>query len=73
MDERQREFVLREQLNQIQKELGEDADGDAELAELREKIEAAGMPDEAREQVRKELKRLERMPEAGAEYSMLRT
>ncbi len=72
IDDRQREFMLREQMNQIRKELGEDGEGDVELSELREKIEAAGMPDEMREQALKELKRLERMPEAGAENSMLR-
>ncbi|CAN5309882.1 endopeptidase La [soil metagenome] len=73
MDERQREYLLREQLRTIQKELGEGDDRSAELEELREKIESAGMPQEAREQANKELKRLERMPEAAAEHSMVRT
>ncbi|HWM31548.1 MAG TPA: endopeptidase La, partial [Methyloceanibacter sp.] len=70
---RQREHILREQLRQIQKELGEGEDGQAEIAELRETIEKAGMPEEAEKQVRKELKRLERMPEASAEHGMIRT
>src|SRR5680860_185989 len=70
---RQREHILREQLRQIQKELGEGEDGQAEIAELRETIEKAGMPEEAEKQARKELKRLERMPEASAEYGMIRT
>ncbi|MGI8852715.1 MAG: endopeptidase La [Methyloceanibacter sp.] len=70
---RQREHILREQLRQIQKELGEGEDGQAEIVELRETIEKAGMPEEAEKQARKELKRLERMPEASAEHGMIRT
>jgi ATP-dependent Lon protease len=70
---RQREHILREQLRQIQKELGEGEDGKAEIAELREAIDKAGMPEEADKQARKELRRLERMPEASAEYGMVRT
>jgi ATP-dependent Lon protease len=63
---------LREQLRQIQKELGEGDEKSAEIAELRVAIEKAEMPKEAEEQARKELKRLERMPEAAAEYAMIR-
>jgi ATP-dependent Lon protease len=70
---RQREHILREQLRQIQKELGEGEDGQAEIAELREAIEKAAMPEEAEKQALKELKRLERMPEASAEHGMVRT
>ncbi len=73
MDERQREYVLREQLRQIQKELGEGEGAGQELAELREAVEQAGMPEETLAHAKKELKRLERMPEASAEYSMART
>lgn len=69
---RQREHILREQLRQIQKELGEGEDGQAEIAELREAIDGAGMSDEAETQAKKELKRLERMPEASAEHGMIR-
>ena len=69
---RQREHILREQLRQIQKELGEGEDGQAEIAELREAIEKAGMSEEAEKQALKELKRLERMPEASAEHGMIR-
>ncbi|HLE65660.1 MAG TPA: endopeptidase La [Burkholderiales bacterium] len=72
-DERQREHVLREQMRQIQKELGESEDTAAEIAELKKQIEAAGMPEETLKHARKELKRLERMQEGGGEYSMLRT
>jgi ATP-dependent Lon protease len=70
---RQREHILREQLRQIQKELGEDEEGKAEITELREAIDHAGMSEEAEKQARKELKRLERMPEASAEHGMVRS
>jgi len=73
MDERQREYVLREQMRQIQKELGEGEGTAAELAEIAKAIEAAGMPEEVEKHARKELKRLERMPDSSAEYSMART
>ena len=73
IDERQREIMLREQLKTIQKELGETDVSAAELADLKAALDAAGMPEDVREQVAKELKRLERMPQEGAEYSMLRT
>jgi ATP-dependent Lon protease len=70
---RQREHILREQLRQIQKELGEGEDGAAEMADLREAIAKAKMPEEAEKQALKELKRLERTPEASAEHSMIRS
>jgi ATP-dependent Lon protease len=74
IDDRQREFLLREQLKTIQKELGEGDDAKSqEIAELREKIEKAQMPDEVEAHAKKELSRLERMPEAAGEYSMART
>ena len=74
MDERQREYLLREQLKSIQKELGEGEDGNAaELAELKAAIDDAQMPEEVHKQASKELKRLERMSDASAEYSMIRT
>jgi ATP-dependent Lon protease len=73
LSSQQREHILREQLRQIQKELGEGDEKTAEIAELREAIEKAGMPKEAEEQAKKELKRLERMPDAAAEYGMIRT
>jgi ATP-dependent Lon protease len=70
---RQREHILREQLRQIQKELGEGEDSQAEIADLREAVDNAKMPEEAEKQALKELKRLERMPEASAEHGMIRT
>src|SRR5262245_11048962 len=73
MDERQREYVLREQMRQIQKELGEGEGGAAELADLAKAVETAGMPDEVAAHAKKELKRLERMPDSSTEYSMART
>jgi ATP-dependent Lon protease len=72
-DERQREHVLREQLRQIQKELGEGGDGAAEIEELKKAIETAGMPEDVHKHAVKELRRLERMGEGSAEGSMLRT
>jgi ATP-dependent Lon protease len=74
IDERQREFLLREQLKSIQKELGEGEMGNsAELEELRKAIAEAQMPQEVERQASKELKRLDRMSDASAEYSMVRT
>jgi ATP-dependent Lon protease len=72
IDERQREILLREQMKQIQKELGEDAGLSEEMKALAESIDKAGMPEEALEQAKQALKRLERMSDAGPEYSMLR-
>ncbi|MFA5913209.1 MAG: endopeptidase La [Burkholderiales bacterium] len=74
MDERQREYLLREQLKSIQKELGEGEEGNAaEIGELRKAIADAQMPDEVEKQASKELKRLERMSDGSAEYSQTRT
>ncbi|HEX6138717.1 MAG TPA: endopeptidase La, partial [Casimicrobiaceae bacterium] len=68
-----RKHLLREQMRQIQKELGEGDEGNAELAEFDKAIAEARMPEEVEKAARKELKRLERMPEAAGEYSMVRT
>lgn len=73
MEDRERKYLLREQLKAIQKELGEDGDNDQEIAQLDEAIAKAGMPEEIETQVRKELQRLRRMPSASSEYSMLHT
>jgi ATP-dependent Lon protease len=73
LSSQQREHILREQLRQIQKQLGESDEKSVEIEELRRQIEKAGMPNEAEEQARREIKRLERMPEAAAEYGMVRT
>ena len=74
LDDRQREFLLREQLKTIQKELGEGEDAKAqEIAELTKKITEAKMPSEIEEHAKREVSRLDRMPEASGEYSMART
>lgn len=69
----QRDYYLREQLRQIQKELGEGDDRTAELDELREKIAAVGMSEEARKEADRELDRLARMNPAAPEYNVTRT
>ncbi len=73
LGERQREAVLREQLHQLQKELGEGEGEGSELAELDKAVAAAHMPPEVEEQARKELNRLRRMSEASPEHGMVRT
>ena len=73
LGERQREAVLREQLHQLQKELGEDGGEEGDFAEIDSAITAAHMPQEVEEQARKELKRLRRMSEASPEHGMVRT
>ena len=72
LDKTQREYILREQMKAIQKELGDD-DGTSEVNELREKIEAAGMPDEVKEKALKEVGRLEKIPQASPEQGVIRT
>ncbi len=69
----QREYFLREQMKAIQKELGEGDDQARETEELREKIEAAGMPDDVKKEALRELDRLTKMPAAAAEYTVART
>jgi ATP-dependent Lon protease len=71
-DERQREAVLREQLATIQRQLGEDDGKAAEIEELTKAINEAGMPPDVDAQARKEVRRLERTPEAAGEYGMIR-
>ena len=73
LGERQREAVLREQLRQLQKELGEGDSESDELAELEGQIAQAGMPPPVEEHARKELQRLRRMNEASPEYGMVRS
>ncbi|MBS7538762.1 endopeptidase La [Ancylobacter lacus] len=73
LDERQREVLLREQMAAIQKQLGEDNGNSQEIADLEKAIADAGMPEDVEQMARKELGRLRRMPDAGAEYGMIRT
>ncbi len=69
----QRDYFLREQLKAIQKELGEGDDQTREIDELREKIEAAGLPEAVKKEAMRELDRLSKMPPAAAEYTVART
>jgi ATP-dependent Lon protease len=74
LDSRNREVLLREQMAAIQRQLGEADEGkSAEIAELEKAIAEARMPKEVDDQARKELRRLQRMPEAAGEYGMVRT
>ena len=69
----QREYLLREQMKAIQKELGEGDDGQAEIEDLRKKLEQSGMPAEAKKECEREMKRLQKMTPASAEYMVART
>ena len=69
----QRDFILREQMKQIQKELGESEPEQAEAALLRERLEKVDLPDEVRTEAERELKRLERLPSAAPDYHVIRT
>ena len=74
MEKGQREYFLRQQLKAIQAELGEADPEQAELAELKERLEALGeLPEEVRKAADRELQRLERLPQAAAEYGVIRT
>jgi ATP-dependent Lon protease len=73
LDDRQRKFLLREQLKTIQKELGEEDEHDEDIARLEALISRAGMPGEVEQHARKELARLKRMSDSQGESSMLRT
>lgn len=73
MEKVQREYFLREQLKAIKRELGEEDEQALELEEYRRKIEESGMPEEARKEALRELSRMEKMPTAAAEYSVIKT
>jgi ATP-dependent Lon protease len=73
IDKGQREYFLRQQLKAIQEELGEGDEQQAELSELRERIEKAGLPEEAQKAADRELSRLEKLPPVAAEYGVIRT
>ena len=69
----QREYLLREQLKAIQRELGEESEEQATINELRNKIDEAKLPEEALKEANRELSRLEKLPTASPEYSIIRT
>jgi ATP-dependent Lon protease len=73
MSKVQREYLLREQLKAIQRELGEESEEQATINELRRKIDEAKMPEEALKDANRELSRLEKLPTASPEYSIIRT
>ncbi|GHO68787.1 Lon protease [Ktedonobacter sp. SOSP1-52] len=73
MGKMQREYLLREQLKAIQRELGEESEEQATVNELRRKIDEAQMPEEALKEANRELSRLEKLPSASPEYSIIRT
>jgi ATP-dependent Lon protease len=73
IDKGQREYFLRQQLKAIQEELGEEDEQQAEINELRERIEQAGLPEEAQKSADRELSRLEKLPPVAAEYGVIRT
>src|SRR5204862_3995374 len=74
MDKSQRDYVLRQQMKAIQKELGEDATGEkAEAGQLRERLEKADLPDDVRKEAERELKRMEQLPQTAPDYHVIRT
>jgi ATP-dependent Lon protease len=74
MDKSQRDYVLRQQMKAIQKELGEDDSGEkAEAEQLRERLETADLPDDVRKEANRELKRMEALPQSAPDYHVIRT
>jgi ATP-dependent Lon protease len=74
MSKAQRDYILRQQIKAIQKELGEDEGGErAESEMLRERLETADLPDDVRKEAERELKRMERLPAAAPDYHVIRT
>jgi ATP-dependent Lon protease len=73
IDKGQREYFLRQQMKAIQEELGEGDEQQAEINELRDRIEEAGLPEEATKAAERELSRLEKLPPVAAEYGVIRT
>jgi len=74
MDKAQRDYILRQQMKAIQKELGDDEGGEkAEAAQLRERLETADLPEEVRKEAERELRRMEQLPQAAPDYHVIRT
>src|SRR5687768_6857451 len=74
MDKSQRDYILRQQMKAIQKELGEGETGEkAEAEQLRERLETADLPEEVRKEAERELKRMEQLPQSAPDYHVIRT
>ncbi|MBK6588640.1 MAG: endopeptidase La [Acidobacteria bacterium] len=74
MDKSQRDYVLRQQMKAIQKELGDEDSGEAaEASQVRERLEKADLPDEVRKEATRELKRMEQLPQSAPDYHVIRT
>lgn len=74
MDKAQRDYVLRQQMKAIRKELGEEDEGEkAEAAQLRERLETADLPDDVRKEAERELKRMEALPQSAPDFHVIRT
>ncbi len=74
MDKSQRDYILRQQMKAIQKELGEDETGEkAEAEQLRERLETADLPDDVRKEAERELKRMEQLPQTAPDFHVIRT
>jgi ATP-dependent Lon protease len=75
MDKAQRDYILRQQLKAIQKELGEDDEGGekAEAGQLRERLDTADLPEDVRKEAERELRRMEKLPQAAPDYHVIRT
>src|SRR5829696_1414959 len=74
MDKSQRDYILRQQMKAIQKELGEDDTGEkAEAGQLRERLETADLPEEVRKEAERELRRMEQLPQTAPDYHVIRT
>jgi len=73
MDKAQRDYVLRQQMKAIQKELGEESGEKADADSLRQRLEKADLPDEVRKEAERELSRMEKLPSAAPDYHVIRT
>ncbi len=74
MDKSQRDYVLRQQMKAIQKELGEDESGErAEASQLRERLETADLPEDVKKEAERELKRMEALPQSAPDFHVIRT
>ncbi len=73
MDKSQRDYVLRQQMKAIQKELGDEDGEKAEAQQLRERLEKADLPDDVRKEAERELKRMEQLPQSAPDYHVIRT